>query len=125
SIDPPFSGYATTAVNYHAKGLTKNTQYYMHLRSYCGGNDISAWQSAGFVTNEKTTAIKAAAGNDAFLDIYPNPVKDILVVKRTGNDATPGQVIISDIAGRVLRSLSVTGEKAEINMGSLPAGVYI
>src|SRR5690606_30430378 len=48
NIVPPFSGYATTATSYVAKGLNKNTQYYIHLRTYCGGNDISAWRSTGF-----------------------------------------------------------------------------
>src|SRR5690606_17158660 len=125
SIVPPFSGYATTAVNYHAKGLNKNTQYYMHLRSYCGGNDISAWRSTGFVTNEETTGIQLTSGDGFSVNAYPNPVKDILVLKLAGIDHVNGKMTITDIAGKVLKLQKIRSALTEVNTTDLSPGIYI
>lgn len=124
SINPPYSGYATTATNYTAKGLQRNTQYYMHLKAYCGGNDISAWRSAGFVTNEKATGV-ATVGSDAFMDVYPNPVTDIMTVRLSDIDAVNGMLTVCDVTGRVLQATRITEKETRISTSSLPAGVYM
>lgn len=124
NIVPPFSGYATTATNYNAKGLQKNTQYYFHLRAYCGGNDISSWRSTGFVTNEQATGI-TSVNEDKFVTVYPNPVTDILTIKLSDANRKDGVVTVADITGRVLRSVTLLSVENQIDMRGLPAGVYL
>lgn len=124
NINPPYSGYATTATSYTAKGLQRNTQYYMHLRSYCGGNDISAWRSAGFVTNEKTTGV-ASVSDDAFIDVYPNPVTDVLTIKLAGIGKIDGMIVVSDITGRTVKTMHIGEKETRVDMSSLPGGVYM
>ncbi|HCI58632.1 MAG TPA: hypothetical protein DFH96_07595, partial [Bacteroidetes bacterium] len=51
SAVPPPSGTAFAGTSTSVTGLTANTTYYLHVRSYCGGSDYSAWvTSATFTT---------------------------------------------------------------------------
>lgn len=54
--------------------------------------------------------------------IYPNPVKDILNIS---NEKTIEKVEIFDLTGKNLIQKEMNSDKAEINMSSLPAGIYI
>lgn len=122
-ITPPFSGYATTATNYVAKGLQKNTQYYMHLRAYCGGNDISSWRSTGFVTNEQSTSISGGLLTGNRIHAYPNPVTELLTVTIEG--AKPdGTLSLVDVTGKTVWSKKVNINSNHIPMSELAGGVY-
>lgn len=125
SITPPFSGYATTGTSYNPKGLQKNTQYYIHLRSYCGGNDISSWRSTGFVTNEQTTGVKINGNSAMNITAYPNPVTDVLTLEVTGGRLPKGTASIIDITGKAVNTYQVTQLQTHIDMSALPAGVYM
>lgn len=127
SITPPYSGYATKATAYVANGLQKNTQYYMHLKTYCGGNDISAWRSVGFVTNDKTTSVAVNSNHDAFIEVYPNPVGNTMTFKINGFDAghINGQLQVTDITGKVVKNVSVSAERVEVDMQGIAPGVYL
>src|SRR5690606_17110786 len=125
SITPPFSGYATTATSYNAKGLSKNTQYYMHLRSYCGGNDISAWRSTGFVTNDKTTGIGAANNDEMSMSVYPNPAHDEIKLVLKGLNNISGTIVLTDITGKVMLQQEISAEETTINISDLPQGIYL
>jgi hypothetical protein len=50
SSTPPGSGTATTSTTYNASGLTAATQYYVHVRTNCGGGSFSNWSSTSFTT---------------------------------------------------------------------------
>lgn len=125
SIIPPYSGYATTATDYRARGLTKNTQYYMHLRTYCGGNDISAWRSTGFVTNDKTTDIGNKKEDLIALDVYPNPASEQVVLTINGLAEVKGRLVITDIAGKAILQQNIESVKTVIATGHLVPGVYM
>lgn len=50
SATPPTSGTATTSTFYIASGLTPQTLYYLHVRSYCGSGSYGVWVSIPFTT---------------------------------------------------------------------------
>lgn len=125
NITPPFSGYATTSTRHVAKGLTKNTQYYMHLRAYCGGNDISSWRSTGFVTNEQTTGVQLAGQGGFEMVVYPNPVNDHIILELKGATAINGQAILTDVTGKIIQVVTITQERTNIRMDGVAQGVYM
>jgi hypothetical protein len=50
SSTPPGSGTATTATSFSPSGLTAATQYYVHVRTNCGGGSFSNWSTTNFTT---------------------------------------------------------------------------
>jgi hypothetical protein len=50
SVIPPASGTGIAGTVFNASGLTPGTQYYIHIRSDCGGGNFSAWATTGFNT---------------------------------------------------------------------------
>ena len=73
-------------------------------------------------TNEAKTAIALPVNTeDAVIDvdIYPNPVKDILYV-RTGESWTKAEIY--DLSGRIVRSVTFDG--MSLDVGDLVAGSY-
>lgn len=57
------------------------------------------------------------------VDAYPNPVTDRLTVKANGNTGN-AQLIVTDISGKLVRSQTMYGDKAEIDMSGLQSGIY-
>ena len=71
SAVPPPSGTAFAGTSTSVTGLTANTTYYLHVRSYCGGSDYSAWvTSATFTT--PCVAINTFPYTESFSAAMPN-----------------------------------------------------
>ncbi len=60
---------------------------------------------------------------DDRIELYPNPTSDVVFIN-TGSNATKNIQLIS-LVGRVVYSNSTTDEVIEINLNSVPAGIYI
>lgn len=104
--------------------LDPGTMYYVHVRAHC--SDIypnSNWSMASFRTewptgiNDKTTANG--------LSVYPNPASDEMVVFVKGIAGKDGTINVTDMTGKVLLSRVSTGSKTNVDVSSLPAGMYI
>lgn len=65
-------------------------------------------------------------GDNAFsVQAYPNPAKDKLTITTTGDHADNGNIIITDMIGRVMSAISFTGEHMQVDISHLGAGNYI
>ena len=53
--------------------------------------------------------------------VYPNPTQDMLVI----DDSDADEALIFDLNGRLLQTNLLYGEKATINVSSLPKGEYL
>jgi hypothetical protein len=82
SATPPASGTATTDSSATATGLTANTQYYLHVRTNCGGAGFSSWSTFTFstlVNDEACGAVTltlggaASCGNSALATSVSDP----------------------------------------------------
>ncbi|HRA58455.1 MAG TPA: GEVED domain-containing protein, partial [Bacteroidia bacterium] len=75
SAVPPVSGTAFAGTSTSVSGLTPATTYYLHVRSYCGGSDYSAWvTSASFNTpcNAIATLPWTEGFESAVIPAYPS-----------------------------------------------------
>jgi hypothetical protein len=72
-------------------------------------------------TNEVGTGVNEVAASIA--KVYPNPASNLLYVDIL--DDAVKQIIVSDVAGRVIKVVEVTNAHVEINTSSFAAGVYM
>jgi len=56
SADPATAGTATTGTTFNATALTPETGYYLHVRTDCGGGNLSPWTTFSFTTDEAVCA---------------------------------------------------------------------
>ena len=73
-------------------------------------------QSENGVTEELTP--------DLQLTVYPNPVKETLNIKTTG-EFTSYELVIMDLTGKILITTSVKKSEKRINLSQLPKGIYL
>lgn len=98
-----------------------NSSQYLHVRTKCNSQfTFSSWATAAL----RTTGISSVAGDNMNIQVYPNPVKDILVieVKELSKETT---ISLTDITGKVIRTLIVEGNKTMLNMEGMTPGMYL
>lgn len=66
--------------------------------------------------------IKAEAGGNSKLSVFPNPVTNFISVAGTG---AKGYLEITNVQGITLKRLPITGNSQTFSMAAYPAGVYI
>jgi len=78
--------------------------------------------SSGFRIKSQPLSDK---GNNKFkLNVYPNPVKDQLIITAS-NKNNPFKLNLYDINGRQLMSAIMTSDDYKFNTSSLPVGIYL
>jgi hypothetical protein len=81
-------------------------------------NSTGAYHRKGQVSGE------SAAANGTF-GLYPNPAgsRTIIDLSLTGTEST--DISLTDITGKLVRSIPAAGLKQEVDLSELPAGFYI
>jgi hypothetical protein len=75
---------------------------------------------------DETVGLSTVKGADGILNAYPNPFINSITFTLAGNDKLASTLVITDITGRVLEQIQVTGTNQKVEMGkTLPAGLYI
>ncbi len=98
--------------------------------TYNGGNN-QQWQLVP-VTSQLSARTAAAVIQTVTTDevavhdiiVYPNPVAGELVVKLTNGFKKGSVITFTDVAGRLLRNLRVTGTEYVLPLSALSSGVY-
>jgi len=116
--EPLSHGYVRFKVNMHS-GLTPGTQIKNTAYIYFDANPA-------VVTN---TALNTIANVSAvpktdiptYIKVYPNPASDKIFIENLQS----GNVSICSMTGSLLIEQTVTGDKATMDIGSLPPGVYM
>ena len=58
------------------------------------------------------------------LSAYPNPVTDKVTVEWSGKSHSKATVQLTDVTGKVLKTVKMEGSKTEIEMGELSPAMY-
>ncbi len=58
------------------------------------------------------------------LSIYPNPANDFIVINSTANLASPAQLVMCDVTGKVCLSTTLHDTTSKVNIDYLENGVY-
>ena len=59
------------------------------------------------------------------LKVYPSPVQDQLVIELYGLNSEPAEIKILSVSGTRMKSESIFGTRAAIDVSHLPSGIYI
>lgn len=120
--DPSF-GTSIKATSFLASYLNSGDDYYVHVRTKC--NSIyseSEWATAPFKT--WPLSVSAVANNTIGIAAYPNPATDVLKVE-VGKVGEKAVLQLADLSGRVLILQEVKNITEELDIRSLPSGVYM
>lgn len=93
--------------------------YYWKARATDGTN-WGNWTNAWSFTTEAEPNSVSAVNIQSQLMLYPNPVKDQLVIQAT----QPGKGEIKDLAGRLVMRVSWMAGQTSVDVSSLQAGIY-
>ncbi len=117
-----------TSLTYiQASSLVGGMTYYMHVRCKCefaNVKSISPWATLGFQTKPPASVNDITATGNSFIHIFPNPVNDVAYIKLGNMPGNNAYYILSDVTGRVLKQANVTDDKFNLDLTSLPSGVY-
>ena len=92
------------------------------------GSDGISLESGSLSSDENTggdipTILQEVSEMPSSIECYPNPVTDILTVDFNGTEGVTGVAVFNALGQMVLQT-SANGEKAYLNVKSLPAGSY-
>jgi len=76
------------------------------------------------VTSE-VVELMVKAGTSLSVNVYPNPVSQQLNIEVAGKIDGNAKVIISDMVGKAVRTIALTGNTAVVDMNNLPSGIYM
>ena len=121
---PSGSGTFTTATSFTDTSLLCNTTYHLHVRTDCSST-TATWSTISFTTALCPDAGVVQVGKyDFAVQAYPNPSTDRVTVEITGSITGVAHVQLTDVAGKVLATVQLTGNKAVIDLANVAAGVY-
>ena len=85
---------------------------------------IKLIDASGKFTYSRVVSATVASGGFT-VEAYPNPVREMLTVKVYGKQGKDATVIITDVTGKVLRTIHVTSDRTDISMDGLAQGMYL
>jgi hypothetical protein len=109
-------GVSGTMFTPAAAGLGSHTLMY----SYADANGCTSAASANVVVDACVGITESFDGGG--VRVYPNPFTTVLTIERTDN--TPATIYLFDIQGKMILTKPIFGQKLELDLAGLPAGVY-
>jgi hypothetical protein len=106
----PLSGTFVNDTVYAIAKVNEGASYYFHVRSTCANGIVSEWNSLPF--------------NTLGLQVYPNPVKDLLQIQLNGNVSATGDISVCDLTGKVVIKTRLNNGNTTINTGAWLSGIY-
>lgn len=121
---PAFGDVTTTATTMTTTLPNDGKNYYLHIRTKCNSQyEFSGWARADLRVTP--TGIDVL-DDDAFaINVYPNPAQNNITVKIDGSIENDGQVMITDITGKLLLSTSIHDADTDIDISKLTPGIYL
>jgi hypothetical protein len=104
--------------------LLMATDYNFHIRSICMGTYKSEWEVVNFRTKDHPTSV-GDVKNGMSIDAYPNPAHGQVTIRVNGVATSNGNLIVTDVAGRVLKTVAIKSHETIIKLDELTAGVYL
>ncbi|RYE13241.1 MAG: T9SS type A sorting domain-containing protein, partial [Sphingobacteriales bacterium] len=105
---PPVAGTITTSTAVQLLGLAPNKGLYFHIRSKCNPTPESVWKTVPFHTTVGTGVDDVNGGLD--LDVYPNPVQNMLYITLGSKIADAATVTLTNITGKVVYQGAIKGD---------------
>ncbi|TXC76058.1 T9SS type A sorting domain-containing protein [Luteibaculum oceani] len=106
------------------QGIPEGAQITSVEASNNGGLIIATYGN-GIYQTQSTTGVSEFNMNDNFLDVYPNPARDIVTINIHPSELNSSNHGVYNLSGKKVGELSIKGDKVQINVSGLENGVYI
>ncbi|MBA3647050.1 MAG: aryl-sulfate sulfotransferase [Chitinophagales bacterium] len=119
---------SSTKHSYTVTGLSAGKNYEWHVQTWCdkNGNKKSNFTPIITFKTDAQKVIDETGFND--ISIYPNPAHDFMHLRWTANNENTTSAIITDVAGRILKSWNLKcsyGENDQtISLTDISPGIY-
>ncbi len=123
--NPPLTG--GTQTNYTSvllQGLPCNKESFFYLRALCSPTPYSEWGETSVVTLP-CTSVDNVGGIAGGIEAYPNPAKDMITVKVKGWKTGDGNVVITDLTGKVVKTAIASTDIVSLSLDGLAPGFYL
>lgn len=107
----PPSGHTVTDTAYLINKIDEGTAYYFHVRAACSTGSVSQWSTIQLITQG--------------LQVYPNPVKDVMQIRINGIINSSSEVLIGNAMGRIVARIKLTNSSASVSTKGWAAGIYL
>lgn len=116
----------TTLATVSGKGSASNYTYWDE-QPYAGVNyyRLRVTGADRSVSYSQVVTATVTSGNAFTVRAYPNPVNDELTVTLSGERAANSNIVVTDMIGRTVATLSCDSDKMTIDMSGLAHGSYI
>lgn len=110
-----------------AKGSGNNHYSYRDQNAVSGANlyRLRMVDISGAYAYSKTVKITGTSAKDAGIEFAPNPAKDVFTVRISNKDLLHTDTKIINSLGQVVYAFKMEQETMQLNIGHLPAGVYL
>jgi hypothetical protein len=105
-------------------GLQPSTSYHWRVKANCSAYSAQKLLStpAGLQTPDDSEAMPNLTLS--YFQLYPNPVSELLVLNFTGDILPNSEVVVTDMAGRIVLRQSLTQSQQALDVSRLQAGMY-
>jgi hypothetical protein len=114
SNDHKNTAYDVTDMGVFDDGSIKVVFYRLRMMDQSGSSKRSDIAKVLTTSNSKIS-----------IEIYPNPVSDVLRIKVTGGNLSNGTISVTEASGREVRKTKMSASEQSINMTGLPGGIYL
>ncbi len=123
------SNGGTSSETITQNGLAAGT-YYVRVYGYSGNFDLSTCYalrvSATAAPSDEATGMESINSDiSSAVNLYPNPVEDILYVKSIAPNSKESTVSIIDVSGRRIKDVMINNEEeVRVDVSELSSGLY-
>jgi hypothetical protein len=86
---------------------------------------IKMIDASGEISYSRTVSAKKKENGTSFIQAYPNPASSKLTVKVNNPSAAVYSLTLADVTGKLVKSLTGTGNIMEVDLSGIAGGVYL
>ena len=106
-------------------GLQPSTSYHWRVKTNCSAYSANKLLTtpANLQAPEETEELPDL--KISYFQIYPNPASESLTVNYTGDIFANSEIVVTDLAGRLVLRQSLTDSQQLLDVSRLQAGMYV
>jgi hypothetical protein len=80
---------------------------------------------SGSLSTTNPKEVEEISSSDELYTLYPNPAEDTIYIESNQKDSYEGSIEISNLEGKIVRTISLTSFPMQLDISSLSEGLYV
>lgn len=106
-------------------GLQPSTSYHWRVKANCSGYSAQKLLTTPAGLKGPDSAEELPNLTLRYFQFYPNPTTEMLTLNYTGDIYPNSEIVVSDLAGRIVMRQSLTEAQQTLDVSRLQAGIYV